>query len=178
MTLLKGKQIGLRALEPEDLDFLYQLENNPETWQVSSTYAPYSKYVLRQYLESSQYDIYTSKQLRLVIFQINKPQVQIGAIDLFDFDPFHLRAGVGVIVQSEKDRRKGYAKEALQLLAEYSFSFLKLKQLFCTITENNMASIKLFEESGFEKCGLRKDWIKAPDGWKDEIMYQKINLNI
>ena len=39
----------LRAIEPEDLDLLYQIENNTELWQVGATNVPYSRYT-RRYL--------------------------------------------------------------------------------------------------------------------------------
>ena len=64
---LKGQNIHLRALEPEDLDFLYEIENNESIWEVSNTQTPYSKWVLKQYLENAHQDIYEAKQLRLVI---------------------------------------------------------------------------------------------------------------
>ena len=49
MNTLLGKNIKLRALEKEDLDFLYQIENNESFWQVSNTQTPFSKYMLKLY---------------------------------------------------------------------------------------------------------------------------------
>ena len=67
MKTLKGKNILLRALEQTDLDFLYELENDTSIWEVSNTIAPYSRYILKKYLENSHKDIFEVKQLRLVI---------------------------------------------------------------------------------------------------------------
>ena len=67
MLKLQGENIFLRALEPEDLDFLYELENNGDVWEISGTTAPYSKFILRQYLENAHKDIFEAKQLRLCI---------------------------------------------------------------------------------------------------------------
>ena len=53
MLTLKGEKLYLRALEPEDLEFLHELENNEEFWEVSATQAPFSKYILKKYLENS-----------------------------------------------------------------------------------------------------------------------------
>ena len=36
MITLQGKKVKLRALEPEDLDFLFEIENNTNFWEVSS----------------------------------------------------------------------------------------------------------------------------------------------
>ena len=99
MVTLKGKNIYLRALESEDLEFLYQLENNESVWEVSNTTAPYSKFILKQYLENSYKDIFEAKQLRLVIC-VSDSDKPIGCVDLFDFVPKHKRVGVGIIISS------------------------------------------------------------------------------
>ena len=98
----------------------------------------------------------------------------VGAIDLFDFEPYHLRAGVGVLVYKSDDRNKGYATDALEALSNYSFNVLGLKQLYANITADNNSSIHLFEKSGFKMVGIKKEWVKVPSGWKDEILFQKI----
>ena len=173
MQHLKGQDIYLRALEMEDLDFLYQLENNVSIWQVSSTVTPYSKHVLRRYLENAFRDIYDVKQLRLVIC-LNSGSV-IGLIDLFDFDPKNKRVGVGIVVQQDEQRNKGAGGEALALLTEYAFSNLDVRQLYANVGAENAASVHLFEKMGFTKVGLKKDWIFHKGKFSDELLYQKIN---
>lgn len=172
--LLSNKNIILRPLEPEDLEFLYTCENNTDIWHVSNTLTPFSKFILRQYIENSHHDIYTNKQLRLIISTQNEHK-SVGAIDLFDFDPYHLRAGVGILINSPVNREKGYAFEALETLKSYCFSHLKLKQLYCNIGETNTKSIKLFEKAGFEKCGIKKQWLRNNNGYEAELMFQLIH---
>ena len=84
MVTLKGKHIYLRALEPEDLDFVYEIENDMSLWQLSDTQTPYSRFLIKQYLENAQQDIFEAKQLRLAICNTNNDT--IGLIDVFDFD--------------------------------------------------------------------------------------------
>jgi diamine N-acetyltransferase len=168
---LKYRKIVLRPLEPEDIDLLYKWENDIEIWEVSNTRAPFSRHVLAQYLQEAAKDIYETKQLRLIIENENgKP---VGAIDLFDFEPYHLRAGVGILIHNKTDRNKGYATDALQALANYAFENLGLKQLFANITTDNAGSIGLFEKTGFVQVGVKKEWIKTVSGWKDEVLLQK-----
>ena len=173
MLKLNGDKVYLRALEAEDLQFLYELENNPEIWEISGTLTPYSKHVLKKYLENAHRDIFEVKQLRLCI--CNKENRPIGLIDLFDFDPKHRRAGVGLIISEEGDRKQGAGSEALSLLTKYAFSILGLHQIFANVSEDNKASISLFEKLGFQRVGLKKEWIRSGDIYKNEIMYQKIN---
>ena len=65
--LLSNDRVRLRALEPEDLELLYRWENDPELWEVGNTLAPYSRYILKEYIAGSDRSIYESRQLRFMI---------------------------------------------------------------------------------------------------------------
>ncbi|NER13286.1 GNAT family N-acetyltransferase [Leptobacterium flavescens] len=172
MLKLKGDTIFLRALEPGDLDFLYQLENDESIWEVSETLTPYSKFILKQYLRNSHKDIYEVKQLRLAISDYDKNL--LGLVDLFDFNPKNSRAGIGIVVL-EKERKRGVGKEALKLISEYSFHHLNIHQLYANIAADNTASVRLFSNMGFKKIGVKKDWNYVGGSYVDELLFQKIN---
>jgi len=171
---MKSEKIKLRALEPEDLELLYEWENNDSYWVISNTVAPFSKYTLKRYLENSHKSIFETGQLRLMI-EIVPEKKTIGTIDLFDFDPFHMRAGVGILIADDAERRKGYASMALKRLIDYCFTTLQLHQLYCNILANNSESMELFKKQGFIQSGIRKEWIKTSEGYLDEYMFQLIN---
>jgi diamine N-acetyltransferase len=173
MTRLSGANILLRAPEPEDLDYLYLWENDPGVWHVSNTLAPFSRFTLKNYIENSHLDIYQARQLRLMI-DLKDTGVPIGTIDLFDFDPYHQRAGIGILIGDVMERNKGYAAESVDLMIDYSFGILKLHQLYCNIGADNMNSIRLFLSKNFLKCGERKDWLRTDDGWQSEFIFQLI----
>ena len=173
---MKYKEISLRALEPEDLELLYEWENNISYWTISNTVVPFSKYTLKRYLEDSHKSIYESGQVRLMIDHI-PDNTTIGTIDIFDFDPFHKRAGIGILIANEQYRRKGYATMALKCLIDYCFNILMLHQLYCGILANNCESIDLFKKVGFVQSGIKKDWIRTSDGYLDEYVFQMINPN-
>ncbi|MWW25113.1 GNAT family N-acetyltransferase [Algibacter lectus] len=172
MITLKGEHIYLRALEPEDLEFIHAVENDEAVWEISNTQTPYSKFLIKQYLEEAHRDIYDVKQLRLVI-STNEDKA-IGLIDLFDFDFKNGRAGIGILIKDEENRSKGAGKEALALLINYSFTHLDLHQLYCNISEENTTSIKLFTNQGFEQIGLKKDWNYINGSYKNEYLFQLI----
>lgn len=173
MVTLQGKNIYLRALEPEDLEFVYAIENDENIWEVSNTQTPYSKFLIRQYLENAQQDIYEAKQLRLAICRKDTSSA-IGLIDLFEFDPRNKRAGVGIIIQNETDRHNGYGKEALRLVVDFAFAQLQVHQLFANIDTENKASLALFTTFGFEKIGVKKDWNFIQNAFHDEALFQLI----
>ena len=172
MITLKGKQIYLRALEPEDLEFIHLIENDETIWEISNTITPFSKYVITEYLANAHKDIFEVKQLRLMIS--NNNHVAIGMIDLFDFDFKNKRAGIGIMVKESEDRKKGYGNEALELLTTYCKIHLDLHQLYCNISEENEASLSLFKKKGFKVIGLKKDWNYIKGTFKNEYLLQRI----
>lgn len=171
---LYNDKVSLRALEPIDLELLYSWENNTEIWCLSNTFTPFSKYTLMKYIEESGEDIYKTKQLRLIIENI-KTKKAVGAIDLFDIDFHNQRAGVGILINNLKDRQKGMASASLDILINYSFAKLGLHQLYCNIDSENIDSLNLFKKKGFKVIGIKKDWIKVLNIWRDELLLQKIN---
>ena len=166
-----NENIIIRAAEPNDATLIYNWENDRDIWRVSETYMPYSLYQIEQFLMNN--DLFSMRQIRIMI-ERNNDNTCIGCIDIYDFDPIHMRAGIGILIQ--KDYRKlGFARQALELIIHYCFNTLMLKQIYCLIDVLNNDSIKLFTNIGFEQCGLRKDWIKTPNGFIDEIEFQLIN---
>ncbi|MFP4845769.1 GNAT family N-acetyltransferase [Winogradskyella sp. PE311] len=172
MVNLQGDHIYLRALEPDDLEFIYAIENDTSLWELSDTQTPYSRFLIKQYLDNSHQDIFEAKQLRLVI--CNKNDKSIGLIDVFDFNVKNRRAGVGILIQKDSDRFKGYGKEALELLINYCFKTLHLHQVYANIGEKNKASLELFEGNGFKKIGIKKDWSFDGEGFQNEYLLQRI----
>jgi diamine N-acetyltransferase len=172
MALLENDKIRLRALEPEDLDILYQWENDSEWWHYGSTMAPYSRFALRDYLSNTlSQDIIQSRQIRLMIVE-KVSQHPAGTIDLYDFDPVHLRAGVGILLDTAY-RRQGFGWQALQLMQEYAFRILLLKQLYAHVPKSNLPSYKLFQKSGYQEAGLLKSWLKTAEGFTDVYLMQQ-----
>ncbi|WP_191860059.1 GNAT family N-acetyltransferase [Hanstruepera ponticola] len=172
MVTLRGEHIYLRALEPEDLEFIYAIENDETLWELSNTQTPYSRYLIKEYLDNAYKDIYEVKQLRLVISDFEDQA--LGLIDLFDFDFKNKRAGIGILIKSESDRQKGFGKEALKLLINYCFNQLQLHQLYCNISENNNMSVQLFKNQGFVPVGLKRDWNFNGNTFENEYLLQLI----
>ena len=158
-------EIKLRALEPEDLELVYQIENDPTLWLWSGDSQPFSRYALRCYIETQESDIYRDNQLRQVI-EVDGQAA--GIVDLTDFNPHHLRAEVGIVVLPEY-RRKGVASQALRLLIEYGQMHLHLATLYATVSEQNTPAQALFLHAGYKEVGRLLRWI---EGQETAILYQ------
>lgn len=172
-TFLMNNRIYLRAVEPEDLEVMYEMENDPMMWDVSSFTVPYSRYVLRQYIEGSQSDMFADKQLRLMMVR-REDNRTLGTVDVTDFVPLHSRGAVGIAVYKEF-RQEGYAADGLQLLCDYVFGFLCIRQLYAHVAVDNEASLRLFRSCGFTQCGLLKDWLQTKEGYRDAALMQCLN---
>ena len=170
--MLTGDKIFLRALEPEDLEFLYRAENDASIWHAGVIQQPLSKFTLAAYLENANQTIDEAGQLRLVIclLNTNKP---IGLIDLFEYDATNQRAGVGVMLLQEQ-RGKGLGVDALKVLKAYASEKLRLHQLYCHVQQENIASVGLFNKSGFVTIGTLTDWVRTANGYSNVYLMQCI----
>tara|TARA_A100001011_G_scaffold59430_1_gene58953 strand:- start:3701 stop:4216 length:516 start_codon:yes stop_codon:yes gene_type:complete len=167
-------KINLRALELDDLDFLFEIENNRKLWKISHTILPFSKYYLEKYIKESNLDIFSEKQFRFVICFENKHP--IGLIDLFDFDPVSHRAGIGIVIKSEH-RKKSYALESIKLIEDISKKDLQIHQLYVNVGIDNKISLDLFNKLGYTEIGIKKDWNYINGQYTDEILFQKILIS-
>ena len=168
---IKNDILALRSAEPDDAEQIYLWENDRDIWRISGTHAPYSRFQIEQFLLGNN-DLPSQKQLRLMIDLPNRQT--IGCIDIFDYDAFNSRAGLGILID-KAFRQQGYAKAALALCTEYLFKDVMLHQVYCSIDACNTESQKLFLGQGFEQCGQRKDWIRTAERYIDVYEYQLIN---
>ena len=166
---LKG--VFLRALEPTDIEVLLEIENNSSHWKYSNRTEPYSRDLFQKYINQQSQDIFEVKQKRFVI--TNSKLNALGFIDLFDFEPLHRRAGVGIILRKEY-RGKGYGRTAIKLIGLHVKEYMNIHCLFANISFDNKESIEAFESCGYKQVGLKKAWNFYLDEFHDEYLYQKI----
>lgn len=200
--MLSGGAVRLRAVEPEDAELLYEWENDPAVWAVSGTTEPFSREQIQRFIErqASGGDLLRTGQLRLMI-EVPEPAGAaeteaepgmtdeakaanpnrtsrmfrtVGTLDLFEYDPLHGRAGIGILIYDRNDRCRGYAGDAVGTLCRYARERLRMHQLWCSVGADNEASLRLFRGLGFREIGRKRDWLWTPDGYGDEIMLQKI----
>ena len=160
--------IKLRKIEPSDLPFLYQWENDASAWADGANHNPLSQHDLREYIASSTGDIYKDGQLRLIICRndsINDQMVNgttLGCVDLFDFDPRNRRAAIGMYIAPEH-RGTGVGQEVLKQLEDYAFGFLRLRVLYAVIATKNTACTTLFRHAGYTESSLLPNWTLESD---------------
>ncbi len=161
----------LRAVEPMDIDLMYGAENDLHNWSVSGTISPFSKYILERFIETQHSDIFVSRQMRLMVENLNAEVV--GMVDLFDFDPYNHRIGVGILI-FDSYRTQGYGADSLMVTERYCREKLQIHQIWCDVDSENIASLKLFGKLAYQEVGRKVDWQFRDGEYHDEILLQKI----
>ena len=169
MQSIVGDKCTLRALEPSDLELLYLWENDTEVWRVSGSCAPVSRERLKHFIEEQNYDIYATRQMRLII---ESDGMAIGTLDIMEFDPQNSRFGIGILIYAAENRRMGFARSAIEAIKVYGRTTLFVNQIWASVAEDNKPSIELFRSCNFEQCGLRKAWLRRAEGYVDELEFQ------
>jgi diamine N-acetyltransferase len=164
------QHISIRHAALQDVDAIFQWENNEDHWFVSNTQIPFTREQIVQFIQFEN-DIYGANQTRFMIFDANDSPV--GCIDLFEYDPVNMRVGVGVLIDP-KFRGKGYGKAAISLVMEYCVEELRVHQLYAEVLEDNKASQVIFEDMGFVQSGLKKQWMWDGEKFVDQIFYQRL----
>lgn len=164
--------IHLRAVELHDAPLIMEWENDPTEWIHSGTTLPFSQYQIEQYVIEARGDFWEARQLRLMV--VNDEGETVGAVDLFEADPRHRRAGIGLTI-ARPFRGRGYGRGALREMTRVAFDLLNLHQLWCNILTTNAPSIRLFESAGWKCSGVRLQWIYHNGVFHDAGFYQLIN---
>lgn len=161
--------VRLRAMEPEDLDALYRIENDRDVWDVGENNVPYSRYILHDYIANASADIYADKQVRMVVE--NEDGLLVGVADVVNFCPSHARAEVSIVICREH-RKKGYARAAIRQIMEYALRTLHLHQLYAVVREDNMPSLNLFSSLGFKSKMVLEDWLFDGKDYHNAVVMQ------
>ncbi|MDO4715207.1 MAG: GNAT family protein [Bacteroidales bacterium] len=162
--------IRLRALEPEDLDLLYLLENESDVWSMSAHTAPYSRHSLMKFIANTTYDVHVDGYVRLIAERVDG--VIVGLVDLTGYDPIDLRAELGIAILPEL-RNKGYGRSAIFALLHYAKKHLGLRLVSATTLDSNVLAHKLLLSCGFEHAATLPKWYLREHKHQDSHIYIK-----
>ena len=163
-------KIKLRAMEPEDLDILYLIENDKGLWNVGATNVPYSRYTLHEYMANAKDDIYADRQVRLMVE--NEAGEVVGIVDVVNFDPQHQRAELGIVIMNDH-RRKGYATAAVKEILRYALRILHLHQLYVIVDKENTIALQLFRKTEFQESASLAQWLYDGRDYRDALLLQR-----
>lgn len=177
MTFLEDDMLKLRAVEPGDAEAMWEMETDSSQWRENGMAAPYSKKNLKEYAEGYDADPIRAGQIRLIaeLKDVTCPGI-IGLIDLYDISALNRTAFVGIYVK-DCERGKGYAFRFLQLIEKYARMLLNLRILAAKVSERNLASRRVFGQSGFILSGNLPNWFQSGPETYSLLVYTKKLIN-
>jgi RimJ/RimL family protein N-acetyltransferase len=166
--VLEGKNVNLRAMEREDVDFLAEHLNEinciGEYW---SDFEQVSKSELMKGYDNPS-NLFILLEAKKFIIE-KKDGTRIGEIHHFLDRPHGLMELACWLVPSE--RKKGYATEATQLMVDYLFLSKELARIQAIVDVRHIASQRVLEKVGFQREGTMRDESFDRGEWRDFYLY-------
>lgn len=154
-VFLEGKNIFLGPLSKKGkLEGYTSWINDQETMLfMGSGRFPVNTEDIKDYVDS----YIKSKDGMILGIYIKKNKRHIGNITLHLIDWRNRNAEIGILIGNRKFRGKGYATEAIRLVAEHAFAKLNLRKLYAGMIKGNEASKRVFEKAGFKIEGILRE---------------------
>ena len=162
--------IYLRNLTIDDFDYLNSVENNKTFWKYSFQNQHYSDDELLQFIHNSQLPLEQTNQIRFVICKTETDE-PLGFIDLFEINFTKSQAGISILISNSKNRSKGYGKLSVKKICEYARKELKIKNLYCNISIDNILSLNFFKSVGFKEISKNNNlYVSSIDNHHESII--------
>lgn len=148
----RGRLVRLRGIEPEDWEVHYRWDQDSDTAQMlERAFFPNSQGRARKWAEAMSTQSGENDEFHFGIEELEGGTL-VGAIAIHHCDPRvgHFAYGIGVIPER---RRKGYAAEAILLVARYYFHEMRYQKMNAQVYTDNAASMALHERLGFTREG-------------------------
>lgn len=165
--MLHGKDIKLKLLEPEDLLLLVKWKN--------SSYEEFYEFPLSNYGQNLWFENYSKNTDFLFI--IFKEAERIGSVGLSSIDHRNKSAEFGRFVIDGFFRGNGFGKEAIYLILNYGFNHLNLHRIYLDTFESNVKVIRLYENAGFKKEGVKYEHIYQNGKYHNLVCMSILNKN-
>lgn len=101
--------------------------------------------------------------------------LHIGKISFFNYNDVNRSAELGLLVDPVH-RKRGYGKEALQLMTSFLFDFRNLNKIYAETAEFNTPTVHLLESLGFHKDGTLRQHHYFNGEYYDKFVYSLIRF--
>ena len=142
-------------------------------WDASSC----SRRAFIRYFKNSNYLANMDRAYSFLIFNIEDKSL-LGGVNVGN-----VRRGVSQSASlgywiGKQHSKKGYMKEALDILIPSLFLDLQLNRIEAATLENNLASKNLLNKIGFKKEGKLRKYLKINGEWQDHVLYSLLEYDI
>lgn len=173
LSTLRDNELSLRPIEPQDAPLLYGWENDPQLAESNCLYEPLARYQAKQLASAGGSNLFENGFL-IFIAQIRQDPAEdtpIGYVEIYDYDHFHRRAAIGLVL-TPKWQRKGYGKRMLTCISRYALETLRLHQVYAEVVADNQSALLFFENSPYKRIATLPQWQWQHGDYQELIIYQ------
>lgn len=164
---LEGQHINLREVYKSDLPIFQEFRNVYQDTKNYRTIMPITEKKQEWYWDN----VVNNPEKHVVFTIIVKQSIQIvGEIRASNIDWIRGNFEVGILI-GKKFRDKGYGREALNMLLDYTFSRLRMHKAIAIISIDNTKSIKLFESCRFIQEGTLRETNYYDGKYHDTLIF-------
>lgn len=167
--MIKGKFIGLRAIEKKDLLSLMIWRNNPKNRRFFREYRE-----LNETMQLQWYENIVIKDPRTIMFSIIELETEklLGACGLCYINWINRNADFSIYIGKDNLYIDGtFAPDAGMTLINYAFSELNMHKLWTEIYDFDKAKIAFFKALGFTLEGTHKETYWHDNKWHNSLFY-------
>jgi len=160
--------VTLRARTEDDLDVLFRLASDLDTWEEREDAPPTA-------LSRQRFDARLSRAAAddgtedAVSFVIDVDGRAVGGASLFAFDSLarHAEAGISLLADA---RGRGIGTAALAQLVEFAFVRRNLRRVHLQVIASNAVAIRCYEKAGFVVEGRLRQHAWVRGGYEDIVL--------
>lgn len=153
--------VSLRARTADDLDVLFRIAAELETWEERNPWAPAP-------LTREQFEARLARTADpevpqdTVSFVVDLDGAPVGGASLFAFDSFARHAEAGISLVSEA-RGHGIGTAAISQLVEFGFVRRNLRRIHLQVIASNVRALRAYEKAGFVFEGRQRQhaWVRG-----------------
>lgn len=164
--MISGTLVALGPFLPPDFPSLFRWADDIEAARQNEPYRP------AVWRSQEEFWFNAGKDPSRVQFAIRKIGAApiIGYVQIFNIDPVHRSAMIGLRIGEPADRGHGYGSEALRLSVAYCWNHLNLSRLGLTVFKTNERAIRIYSAQGFQTEGVLRRVVFIAGHWIDVVM--------
>ena len=148
---LVGDRIYLSPRNMEDVEIFTKWLNDFGT----TDYIGRSAQVMSLKEEEEYLQEHVKEEAVFSIIDLEKDKL-IGTVGLECINHINRAAILGIFIGETEYRSKGYGTEAINLILEYGFKYLNLKNIKLDLLEFNTRALECYKKCGFREYGRRR----------------------
>ena len=153
--------VVLRTRTDDDLDVLFSIAADLDTWEERNPWAP-GPLTRERFNARLARAADTDAAEPNVSFVVDVDGTAVGSASLFEFDSFarHAEAGISLVADA---RGRGIGTAAIAQLVEFGFVRRNLRRIHLQAIASNTAAIRAYEKAGFVMEGRQRQhaWVRG-----------------